>query len=550
MLGAPMPLRARRRPGSRLVAAQPASGDRKWRRGHHVLSSVLGVALLAWALACGTAIHAAHAAELRIMLDEAPVTLEPLRAVDAAGARISQQLLFETLLTLGPSLRVEPGLAVRWERLSPTRYRFHLRPGVRFASGAPLDARDAVATLERMMDPRTGSPYGAPLRQKIARLRIVPASAGAAPLALDVDLKAPYAGILSDLIVPVVPRTPDPRWPLDGSGPYRLASQAPNEIVLERSGTYHGPAPALERVVFKVVTDENTRLLKFFKGDVDLGINVMPLDKLALFAKPPLSSRYDVVEGPGLSFEYMGFNCSDPILADRRVREAIAHAIDVAGMIRYRQLGHAVRAVSLLPPGSPYAWPGQPPAYEPALAEKLLDESGHPRGGIGHTGARFALEYKTSTDRAAVARARIVRSDLAQVGIDVTIRSYEFATYFDDIQKGNFQLYALRWIGVSDPAFLAAVLLSDRFPPGGDNRGRYRNPEMDRLLRAALVEPDDAKREALYRRADRLAQEDLPYLPLWHNNTVAIVSKRFAGFRLHPTGGFQAVPAMRPAPGG
>jgi peptide/nickel transport system substrate-binding protein len=496
-------------------------------------------------LACAAPVPAARAADLRVMLDSAPVTLDPLLAADAPGVRISHQLLFETLLTLGESLRVEPGVAERWERRTPTLYRFHVRPGVRFASGAPLDARDAVATLERLRAADSRSPYGAPLRQKIARVRLLP---GGKNLVFDVELKAPYASILTDLIVPVVPRVADPRRPLDGSGPYRLAGQGPGEVVLERSDTFHGARPALDRLVFKTVQDPNTRLLKFFMGDVDLGINVMPLDKLALFAKPPLAARFDVVEGPGLSFEYLGFNCSDPILADRRVRQAIAHAIDVDGMIRYRQRGHAERAVSLLPPGSPFAWPGKPPAFDRALAERLLDEAGHPR----RLGTRFTLEYKTSSDHDALARARIVRHDLGKVGIDVTIRSFEFATFFDDIQRGNFQLYALRWIGVSDPAFLAEVMLSERLPPEGRNRGRYRNSELDRLLRAALVEPDDARRRELYRGADRIAQEELPYLPLWHNHTVAIVSKRFAGFRLHPTGGFQALPGMRaadPAPG-
>jgi ABC-type transport system substrate-binding protein len=71
---------------------------------------------------------------------------------------------------------------------------------------------------------------------------------------------------------------------------------------------------------------------------------------------------------------------------------------------------------------------------------------------------------------------------------------------------------------------------------------------MDGLLRAALVEPNDNKRRDLYRKADHLAQEDLPYLPLWHNNIVAIVSRRFTGFRLHPTGGFQALPSMSELP--
>jgi peptide/nickel transport system substrate-binding protein len=503
--------------------------------------NLLGICL---ALAILVSTLPVQASDLRVAIESAPITLDPLLTVDAVGTRISHQLLFETLLTLGNTLRIEPGLVERWERLSPTHYRFHLRAGVHFASGTPLDARDAVATLERIMAPDSRSPYASPLRQKIARVRMIPVKAGTIPLAFDVELKAPYASILSDLTLPVARRTPDPQFPLDGSGPYRLVSQAPTEIVLERSEHFHGPRPGVERIVFRIIQDENTRLLKFYKGDVDLGINLLALDKIALFAKRPLSARYDVVEGPGLSFEYLGFNCQDPILADRRVREAIAHAINIADLIRYRQRGHAVPAVSLLPPGSSYAWPGKPVTYDPALAEKLLDDAGHPR----RLGTRFALEFKTSTDRAGLTRARIIQEDLARVGIDLSIRSYEFATYFDDIQKGNFQLYALRWIGVSDPAFLAEVLLSDRMPPDGRNRGRYRNATMDSLLRAALVEMDDTKRLDLYRRADRLAQEEVPYVPLWHNNTVAIVSKRFAGFQLHPTGGFQSLPLMHELP--
>jgi peptide/nickel transport system substrate-binding protein len=557
-----MPALAATRGGSARVAAPhvtlPTSPPQRTRRPPpptlHSLRLLrrllLRVPLLVLALAGAAGIsRPGWAAELRVVLEAAPVTLDPLLASDASGVRISHQLLCETLLTLGESLSIEPGLALRWERLAPTRYRFHLRPGVRFASGAPLDARDAVATLERVLDPATGSPYGAPLREKVQALRLV--SAGAhPPLAFDVELKRPYASILSDLVLPVLSRAPlagrapDALLPFDCSGPYRLASRSPAEIVLERSDTFHGRQPPLQRIVFKIVQDENTRLLKFYKGDLDLGINALPVDKLDLFAKRPLADRYRVVEGPGLSFEYLGFNLEDRLLADRRVRQAIAHAVNVADLIRYRQRGHAVRAVSLLPPGSPDAWPGTPPAYDPALAERLLDEAGHPRS----FGTRFTLVYKTSTERAALARARIVQADLRRVGIAVDIRSFEWATFFDDIQKGNFELYALRWIGVSDPAFLAEVLLSDRMPPQGRNRGRYRNPAMDRLLQAALVEPDEVKRRELYRQADKLAQEDLPYLPLWHNNTVAIVSKRFAGFRLHPTGGFQSLPFMHAAP--
>lgn len=187
---------------------------------------VLRASLLLLALAGPGALSvSAPAAELRVVLEAAPVTLNPLLAADAAGVRISHQLLCETLLTLGENLKIEPGLAERWERLSPKLYRFHLRPGVRFASGAPLDARDAVATLQRVLDPATGSPYGAALREKVDALRIVP-ERGRAPLAFDVALLQPYASILSDLVLPVLRRdaeagrTPDAGGPAGAARPF------------------------------------------------------------------------------------------------------------------------------------------------------------------------------------------------------------------------------------------------------------------------------------------------------------------------------------------
>jgi peptide/nickel transport system substrate-binding protein len=296
------------------------------------------------------------------------------------------------------------------------------------------------------------------------------------------------------------------------------------------------------RVVFKVVSDENTRLLKFLKGDLRLGVNVLPLDKLERFAGPPLDGQYAVLEGPGLSFQYLGFNLEDSLLARPGVRRAIAHAIDVDALIEHRQKGHSVRATGLFPPGSPYHDPGlQPIAYDPALAGRLLDEAGFPLAG----NRRFTLTYKTTTDRSAVVQARVIQSDLRKVGIEVEVRSYEWATFYEDIKRGNFQVYSLRWIGVSDPGFLYELLHSAKVPPGGRNRGRFRDPALDALLDKARVEPDPARRRALYREVHRAAFAALPYLPLWHNNNLAVVSRALEGFTLHPSGGFEHLAEAR-----
>lgn len=473
---------------------------------------------------------------LLVMLEAAPKTLDPLYATDATGVRISHQLLFETLVRLDDGLELAPGIATGWERLTPTRYRFTIAQGVRFHDGTPLDAGDVVYTLETLMSRELGSPYGSVLREKIKGVRAVGAHA------VEIDLKAPYAAFLSDLIVPVRSGAAGRERPLVGSGPFRFERQSVNEIVLARNAAYHGTPPLTGQVVFKVVHDANTRLLKLQKGSIDLAVNVLPLDKLALFQRAPLKARFSVLEAPGLSYQYLGFNLRDPVLAKRKVRRAIAHAIDVEALIVHRQKGHSTRATGLFPAGSPYALEDVPPIpHDPARAARLLDEAGYPL----RDGVRFRLNYKTSTERSAVIQARVIQSDLRKVGIAVEVRSYEWGTYYEDISKGNFQLFSLRWIGVNDPDFDYELFHSSRVPPLGRNRGHFSDPRVDRLLEEGRLEGDPARRRRIYHDVARILYEELPYIPLWHNNNVAIVSRRVSGFRLHPTGGFQHLPEAR-----
>ncbi|MDH5753358.1 MAG: ABC transporter substrate-binding protein, partial [Deltaproteobacteria bacterium] len=304
-----------------------------------VLSMALGLVMaapgLGWAAEPPGQSHGqSHGQPLVVMLDSEPATLNPFLATDAYGTRISHQLIHQSLVGVDERLEVVPVLAEKWERPRPERLVFTLRQGVRFHDGSPLKAGDVKATLEAFMDTATGSPYGAVLREKVVRVtapddrRVV------------VELKAAYSDILSDLMVPVVSAaTLNKGGPaalsdqsLNGTGPFRLAGRSPGELVLERFEGYHGAPAGIARVVFKVVKDDNTRLLKLRKGDIDLAINVIPLEKLALFSRSPLKEKYRVQELPGLSFQYLGFNLEHPVLKNRKVRQAIAHAVDMQSL--------------------------------------------------------------------------------------------------------------------------------------------------------------------------------------------------------------------------
>ncbi|HUJ76262.1 MAG TPA: ABC transporter substrate-binding protein, partial [bacterium] len=166
-----------------------------WRRGSAWLAALALVG--AAALGHGSAAWGQPPNQLTVLLEAAPATLDPVYAADAYGVRISNQLLFETLVRLGDDLQVVPGLARSWRKLSPTRFRFELQRGVKFQDGSVLTADDVVYTLTSLMDPRTGSPYGAMLREKIQAVR------AQGPLSVEVHLKAPFASFLTDLVLPI-----------------------------------------------------------------------------------------------------------------------------------------------------------------------------------------------------------------------------------------------------------------------------------------------------------------------------------------------------------
>ena len=177
------------------------------------------------------------------------------------------------------------------------------------------------------------------------------------------------------------------------------------------------------------------------------------------------------------------------------MRRAIAHAIDRDRIIRALFLGLARPAATLLAPGELGARRRRRRLSRTTrpCARRLLDEAGFP---VRPDGSRFALSYKTSTDRQGIEMADLVAEDLAAVGIRVERRSFEWGTFYGDIKAGNFQLYSLRWVGITDPDQLHYIFHSASVPPAGANRGRYANAEVDRLLEASRRETRPGARGA------------------------------------------------------
>jgi peptide/nickel transport system substrate-binding protein len=319
-----------------------------------------------------------------------------------------------------------------------------------------------------------------------------------------------------------------------GSGPFKFVSaETDREVILARNDDYWGEKAKLARVRFAVVPDATTEALELRKGSGDIAINSLTPDTVLTLARDP---NLQVDRSPGTRLAYLGFNVRDPILEDSRVRQAIAYALDRRPMIEYLWRGQAQPARSILPPQS-WAFNGNVPAYDHDLdkANHLLDAAGY----AVVNGIRFHITMKTSTDENTRLMVAVMQQQLREVGIALDIRSFEFATFFADVQHGAFQMYGLRWIGGNeDPDIFEYAFDSAKFPPNGANRVYYSNPKVDALIDKARREIDPRLRKPLYDEVQRIVADDLPYINLWYLDNVLVHTRRVRNLKLNPAGNY------------
>jgi peptide/nickel transport system substrate-binding protein len=233
--------------------------------------------------------------------------------------------------------------------------------------------------------------------------------------------------------------------------------------------------------------------------------------------------------GEGTNYQYIAFNLNDPVFQDLRVRKAIAHAIDRRRIVKYLLRDQARLATGVIPPNNwSYEADVAEYAYDPDLARRLLREAGK---------ESLSFTFRTSTDETTRLLAAVLQQQLREVGIHMEIRSNEFATFFADVQSGNFQAYSLQWVGGNnEPDIFSLIFHSAMTPPTGANRGHYRNEEVDRLIEFARTETDVEKRRTAYQRIQRIVADELPYISLWYVGNTCVYNKRIRNMSLHPSG--------------
>lgn len=481
-----------------------------------------------------------------VVLIEATVEdLDPRFAASGYAIKVSR-LVAAPLVSLNTrDARPKLELAERIEHPDPRTYVVTLRRGARFSNGEPVRAGDVVATFQSMRTDTALSPYHRAF-SRIARLEAL------SRRRVRFVLKGPHAPFVGDLDMGILParllakvgptgRIPDRR--LLGAGPLRIVSRTPARIVLERNPHYFGTAPALRRYVIKTVEDDNSRLLSLVSGGADLTQNTIQPLLLPVLQRSP---RLRVLSSPGLSTTYLALNLRDPRLRDRRVRMALALAIDRRRILKAKFRGRAVLAATILPPHH-WAQDGAlaPIPYDPARAERLLDAAGFPRraGGV-----RMHLSYKTSSNRFRIAIARVIARQLARVGVHVSVRAYEWGVFFADLKKGSFQIASLQMTELAEPDyyyffFHSSMRTSPSKPNAGGNRFGYSSQEVDRWLEQGRRAQGRAARRRAYVAVQRRLARDLPVIPLWHEDNVVVARRLVRGY--HPLPNARFDPLLR-----
>jgi len=491
---------------------------------------VLGMALLALT-GCGH--RPPDPNTVTMLIESSPTNLDPRIGTDAQSQHI-YPLIFDSLVRRNEHFGLDPWLAEKWDSPDPKTLIFHLRSGVHFQDGRPLTSRDVKWTLDSILN-------GTVITIKVGAYRNIASVDAPDAQTLVIHLKQPDAALLWNLcdggfgVVPYGSGRDFWRHPI-GSGPYRFVSQQiDRDVVLERAPSYWGPMPHIQRIRFAVVPDATTQALELQKGSADVAVNALTPDMIYVLKRNP---QLVVEDGPGTRLNYIVFNVRDPILRDVRVRQAIAFAINRPLIIHSLLRDQAQIASSLLP-RQHWAWNGDTKKYDydPAKADALLDAAGYSRG---TNGVRFHLGMKTSTDETVRLLSMILQQQLAQIGIALDLRSYEFATFYADLTKGAFQMAPSRWIGGNEqPDIFHYAFSKASYPPHGSNRGFYANAELDGLLDDAAATGDQTRQRDDYAKVQEILAQDLPAMNLWYLDTVVIHSKRLENVHTSPSGNFE-----------
>jgi peptide/nickel transport system substrate-binding protein len=451
----------------------------------------------------------------------------------------------------GTSL-VGPGLAESWT-ISPDGrvYTFKLRHGVRFHDGTPMNAHTVAADVDRAINPQNPCyvlgrkgvdtyddfTFGSAKDGTVAKMVVVDDDT------LRFVLPRPNAPFITSLAMVwqgIMSPTATAQYHCDasqhpvGTGPFKFVEAVRNDhITVEANPDYWGGRPKVDRIIFQIVPESATRMLKLERNEVQILADVPPADYARVTGNPQLK----LYKQPGLTILGVGMSNDLGPFKDKRVRQAMNYAVDKDAINKGLYGGAPTQSQGVPPVLWGYNKSVTPYPYDPAKARALLAEAGFPNGF-----AADDISYTNPRGYNPVGGARLseaVQAYLAKVGVTMKIVNYEWGAYLDKVRHSKFEGFAVcGWSGDNgDPDnFLTPKFGFDEATqtPNLNNCGRMHDPQFDRLIDQARQTTDQAERQRLYEQANKIVHDDAPWIFINYTNQVRAARASVKGFTLNP----------------
>lgn len=475
---------------------------------------------------------------VRAGIDVDAGTMDPRLGRDTTALRM-QELIFNGLVYLDSAVVPQPDLAESWEFASPTELVVHLRQGVKFHDGSDFDSEDVVYTYQTILS----DTFGAPRRSLYTPISEIVATG---PYEVTFRLEKPFAPILQYLDMGIVPS--DAAESLGeafgdnpiGTGPFKLDSWSRGAtITLVANNDYFKGRPSIDQLVISVIPDNNVRLIALESGDLDLIHSPVPPQDLARLKG---SGSLDVSAINALGYTYLNVNLENPLLSDVRVRKALAYLTDRETISEVLFYGMDTPGISFLLPGT-YYYTEDVNTYDfdAERAAALLAEAGWADtdgdGILDKDGQKLSIELTTNVDPNRQQVLEFLQGEWAQLGIDASVRVYEWPSFIADVENGQYDIALIGWLNLADPdrSYLA-------FKTGGDsNYGSYSNARVDELLEEGRTETNLAVRKSIYVEAARIITDELPYIFLLDQGYIVVHKPALQGFDVRPTGSWKSL---------
>ncbi|HXX57320.1 MAG TPA: peptide-binding protein [Thermodesulfovibrionales bacterium] len=473
-----------------------------------------------------------------------PTILIPMLAGDNASHSVAG-LIFNGLVKYDTDLSVIGDLAESWEiSKDGLVITFHLRKNVKWTDGSEFTADDVMFGYRLIVDEKTPTAYSEDFKQ-VKKAEVLD------KYTFRVTYEKPFAPALTSwgnlVILPKhllegkdITKAEFGRNPI-GLGPYKFSQWiSGQEVILDSNHDYFEGRPYIDHYVYRVIPDPATMFLELRAGGIDM-MGLTPLQYTKQTDTPYFKENFQKFRYPQFVYTYMGLNLKHPFFQDRRVRQAMAYAIDKSEIVEVVLYGLGSVATG---PYVPNTWPYNPNVkkyeFNPDKAKQLLKEAGWKEGRNGmleKDGRPFRFTILTNMGNTLrMNTATIIQYRLAKVGIKVDIRALEWSTFVNQfIDKRRFEAVILGWAISPDPDQYD-IWYSGKTKEKEFNFVGYNNPEVDALLEEGRRTFDIEARKKAYFRIQEILAEDLPYIFLYVPDATTIVQGRFRGIKASPIG--------------